>query len=151
MADARTNITVYGKEKVISIKKPGGSTYILFGCLTNYDVDEAGMGIEEIACRSGTKKSPDGDSVLPILNVESLEQIYAVGDQPTNISASEIRTWMRAGTILDIKYGGVKVGDPVTTAKAYFNGYSEKNPQKGTVAVSFKANITEAVTETIIS
>lgn len=149
---ARTNTQVYGKETVILIKKPGGSDYILFGCITSADYDSGGAELDELACRSGVTKSPSSDIALPVLSLEHLIRMYPSADQAANISDDEVVTWVETAQVLDLKYSkGTNVGDIVKTGPVVLNGYSGKGPQKGPATGAFKANFLSMPVRSVIS
>lgn len=151
-ATARTRTLVKGKEIVLLIKKPGGTDYILFGCMMSADLDSPGAEAEETACRAGTEKSPSGDIAVPTISLEHVVRHYATGDQAANISDDEIQTWNDTGAIIDLKYSvGVNIGDPVYTGQGWFNGYSRKGPQKGDATGGATFNFTQMPTRTVIS
>ncbi len=143
-ATARTVKELKGKEIVVSIQKPGGSDYILFGCMTSVDYDSAGAELDEVACRDGVKKTASSDIALPVLSLEHLVRIPATGDVATSISDDEVVEWVETAATVGVKYSkGIHVGDVVKTGPAILNGYSGKGPQKGNATGAFKANFLE--------
>ncbi|GAB3881285.1 hypothetical protein [Spirosoma agri] len=151
-AAARTNTLVKGREIIVLIKKPGGTDYILFGCMTAADLDSPGAEVEETACRSGTTKSPSGDIAVPTLSIEHIVRNYATGDKATNVSDDEIQQWNDTAATIDLKYSvGDKAGDPVYTGQGFFNGFSRKGPQKGDATGGAKFNFFQLPTRSTLS
>lgn len=152
-AAARTNINLKGNEIVVSIKKPGGTDYILFGCATDINYDSAGAEVDELACRAGTTKSPSSDVALPTFTIENLIRIYPTGDVATNISDAEILSWVEsppeAGVDTKISFG-TKAGDIVKSGPVHYNGYSAKGPQKGSATGSVTGNFLSMPTSTAL-
>ncbi|QHV96295.1 hypothetical protein [Spirosoma endbachense] len=148
---ARTKTLVKGKEIIVLIKKPAGTDYILFGCMTAADLDSPGAEVEETACRSGTEKSPSGDIAVPTLSIEHIVRHYATGDQATNVSDDEVQQWNDTAQIIDLKYSvGDKIGDPVYTGQGFFNGFSRKGPQKGDATGGATFNFLTMPTRSVI-
>ena len=93
-AVARTDINVFAKDVVILVEKvAGSSTFILFGCVTSLDYESAGMGVIEVACRSGLERIQDGVVPPPTLSLEHMVRKYASGDDATNITDADVQGW----------------------------------------------------------
>jgi|GEM_PF-6919343 len=152
-APARTIEAVQGKQKLVWVKKPGGSTFIEIGCLTNYDYTNPGAEAEEIACRKKTAQSPGGDKKLFSLNIEGIEHVYTAENAALNISAAEIEAWVESEPteIVTLMFGGSLAGDKQRTARGWFSNYQDKNPQKGNATYSVTFNPIEKYTITTLS
>ncbi|MBD2705614.1 hypothetical protein IC229_33710 [Spirosoma sp. BT702] len=146
-AIARTVEQIDGKSINIYFKKPGGSTFILFGCATTVDYDFTGAAIEKTACRAGSKRAASGDIDPPTVTVDSLNRQYASGAVATNISNKEVKGWIRSSTPVDvmIEFGGM-IGDETETGTALLSDFSVKGPQEGNSTASFKVNFVDQTT-----
>jgi hypothetical protein len=152
-AETRTIEAVSGKEKLVWVKKPSGSTFIEIGCLTNYDYTNPGAEAEELACRKKTAQAPSGDKKLFSLNIEGIEHVYDSTNAALNVSASEVEGWVDSEPtqIVTVMFGGSKAGDKQRTARGWFSNYQEKNPQKGFATYSVTFNPIEKYTTTTLS
>lgn len=142
----RNDPVVKGKENVFYVKKPGGNTFVMLGCMTNYTFDEPGYTLEKVACRAGVKQSTSGDKDLATLNIEGINHVYPTGQVASNVSEEEVRGWAQAGTVLEAKWGGTLEGDPVHSGKGIFNQFSESNPNDANSTYSVTFNSTEEYT-----
>lgn len=150
-AEARTQTAVQGKDELVWVVKPGGTDPTLLGCMTSFDEDLSGAQPDEIACRSGIENAPSGDVKPEVLSIEGITRRFASGQVAGNVTGDEIKRWVRAVTILTLKYGGKYAGDPITTVTGWFSDYSGKNPQEGKKTWSVKFNPLAAGTEATVS
>ncbi|CCH54485.1 hypothetical protein BN8_03660 [Fibrisoma limi BUZ 3] len=151
MAQARTQTAVFGKDELIWVTKPGGSTPVLMGCMTNFDEDVPGAEAEELACREGISQAPAGDVKPQSLQIELISRRFPTGQQAGQVTADEIKKWVKDVAILTIQYGGKFVGDPIYTVSGWFSNYQAKNPQKGFRTASVKFNPSATETESTVT
>jgi hypothetical protein len=149
-APVRPNPLYKGKDLVFYVKKPGATDFVLYGCMTSGNFNNPGVELEDIACRETTYKAPSGDPGIPTLSLESLIRQYPTGEAATHVTDNEIKKWVKEGTIVVGKFGGIYAGDEVETGPGVFNAQTLNGPQSGTATGGVTFNWTEMpVTSTV--
>lgn len=123
-----------GREFSISIEKSG--TPIIIGCASNVDY----QGQKEVLtanCQSGKKKIVSGDDPDYTITVTGFVQIYSGAQIATNISSTEIETFMQNGTEINWKYAGPHTGDPVRSGTGFISSYTMGTPVEGLATYNF--------------
>lgn len=130
----RTREMATGREFSISIEKVGSP--VILGCASNIDY----QGQKEVLtgnCQSGKKKVPSGDDPDYTVNVNGFYHIYSGAAIATNVSATEIETYMQNNTEIEWIYKGPHVGDPIRSGTGYITNFQMGTPVDGLATYNF--------------
>lgn len=130
----RTIDLATGREFSFSIEKSGSP--IIIGCASNVDY----QGQKEVLtanCQSGKKKIVSGDDPDYTITVTGFVQIYSGAAIASNVSSTEIETYMQNGTEVTWSYKGPHVGDPKRDGTGFISSFTMGTPVEGLATYNF--------------
>lgn len=115
MAARTVSFLVPGQQGLLSVTKPGGSTPILIGCLSKFDVSYSKDTLP-VSCRQYTGKVPSGKPSESTISFEGFRYIYITGDVATTVSMDELISYIDgAALVFTITVANAQTGDPIYT------------------------------------
>lgn len=130
----RTISLATGREFSFAIEKSGSP--VILGCASNVDY-QAQKEVLTANCQSGKKKIVSGDDPDYTITVTGFYQIYATGDVASNVSATEIETYLQNGTEVEWLYKGPHTGDPSRSGTGFISSFSMGTPVEGLATYNF--------------